>query len=227
MIRYIGKLRLIIIILFALVNMALVGLLFGYISPSIERYDRKVNDTRGKSLRLVAQASNIEEEYKKFIEYQKQYEKLKATGFFIDQDRFIAKKVLDHFQGLAGLVSISYSISAAERIDDSSASKISKKLMKSQIKVSLVSYTDKEIYRFIELIQGAFPSGIQITSLELEPNEEVTPQNLKIIGSGKPVGFVKGELVFDWLTLLDDESAAGNQQQGMDPNLMMPEGMEM
>lgn len=234
MIKYIGKKRLVIIIALAVINVVLVAALFGFVIRSVTYYEREVQGARQEASRLMAQAQDVEGEYKKFLEYQKQYEGLSSTGFFIEQDRFIAKKVLDRFQQMAGLVSVSYSIGAAEKVEDQKVAKISKKLMKSEISAEISAYTDKGIYRFVELVQEAFPGGVQVKSLMIEPDEEVTPENLKSVGAGKPVSFVKGKMVFDWLVLLDDENAgaagggvmgaAPPDDMGRDPN--MPPGLE-
>lgn len=236
MIKYIGKKRFVFIILLLLVNAALVAALFGFVVRSTSFYERKVSQARQESARLTAQAQDVEGEYKKFLEYQTQYESLKTNGFFIEQDRFIAKKVLDRFQQMSGLVGVSYKIGVAERVEDSKSAKIGKKLMKSEISADINAYTDKEIYRFVELIQAAFPGGAQVKSLTVEPDSDVTPENLKSVGAGRPIGFVKATLVFDWLVLLDDEDANQNADQlgsmmgGADADMsgapMMPPGME-
>lgn len=225
MMRLIGKKRIMALAVLGLINAALAAALFLYVEPMREKaalrkqsVDREIRDLRSS-------IDNIKSKIKSLEENQDAYDALKARGFFVDQDRFLADKNFKSMMSWANLVGLSYNISALEEIQNPQADGIKYKLMQSKVEVQKIrAYTDSDIYNFIQQITKKFPGQTQLVSIVLRRGDELNQENLAKLAvnlrdpRAPSVAFVEADVAFNWRTMVpageeENASAGGGFQR--------------
>lgn len=216
--RMIGKKRIMILGLLAVINASLAAALFLYVEPMREKaalrkqtVDREIRDLRSS-------IDNIKSKIKSLEENQGAYDALKERGFFVDQDRFLADKTFKSMMSWANLVGLSYNISALQEIQDPRADSIKYKLMQSKVDVDKIrAYTDGDIYNFIQQVTKKFPGQTQLVSIVLKRGDELNQANLEKLAvslrdpKAPTVAFVEADISFNWRTMVPakEEAPAG------------------
>lgn len=221
MTRLIGKKRIAILTVLALVNAVLAASLFLYIEPMREKaamrrqtVDREIRDLRSS-------ISNIKTKIKSLEENQEAYDALKERGFFVVQDRFLAEKTLDGMRSWANLIGFSFSISPIKEIPNVAAEGIKYKVIQSRVVLERIrAYTDSDIYLFIQQISKKFPGQAQLVSVTFNRGAALDEKNLSKLVTDlrelRPptISFVDAKIAFNWQTMLPADDGTNSATGG-------------
>lgn len=206
MLKSLGRNRLIVLIILALLNAGTGYGLYEYITPMRVQADSNLNTARSALEQKRNEIQRLKEEYALLQTQLRDYKELEAKGFFNDQGRVAAQESFEKLRTVSGVLNAKYDISAGQLIDDQRASQAGYVILRSPIKVELSSLDDLDVYSFLKLIQERFSGKVDITSMTVTKAEELKPENLRKIGRGLPVPLVKSVVQFEWRTMASRES---------------------
>jgi hypothetical protein len=192
-------------ILLIVILLALVGATWAYatyvVVPQREAAERNYNGLKSQVTARIEEIRKLKEEYAILQNQLRNYKVIEARGFFNDQNRVDAQKKFDDLQSLSGLLKASYTISRGELIEDPEAAKANYVVLKSPIKVDMEALDDVDVYNFIKLVVERYPGAIDLTSLKVDRDEDVSSAVLRQIGAGKPNKMITANINFMWRTM--------------------------
>lgn len=223
-------------ILLIVVLIGLVGATWAYatyvIVPEREAAERNYNGLKSQVTARIEEIRKLKEEYAILQNQLRNYKIIEARGFFNDQNRVDAQKKFDELQELSGLLKAGYTISPGNMIENPEAAMANYVLLESPIQVNMEALDDVDVYNFIKLVVERYPGAIDLTSLKLDRDEEVSATVLRQIGAGKPNKMITAQINFRWRTmasrtLVDQEQlrmtgAAPLESQTSDPAVVVP-----
>lgn len=208
----IGKGRFVkIIVLFALC-LSLVAGIYYYMMPVQKETLKSIESVKRDNMRLqseIAQMPLLLEQYKNA---EKRYENLLEKDFISDQDRIMARRLIDGLREMSNLLTVQYDITPINFEEDSRTSLLSHQVGRSRINMTFEASIDLEAYAFVQLMEKYFQGALLLKSLNLTKANEVNEGNLIRIGKGEPVPFIKGSAVFDWYTMIKKEETEQSPQ---------------
>jgi len=203
MIKLIGFKRIVFLACLLALNLSALGIYFFSISPMLdditaqkEQVEGQIRDLRGKI--SAAKADMI------FLKaHLAEYNVMKDSGFFVNQDRFVISHVMEDLRAKEGISTFSFSVGDIKEIPNPDADAVNYKLISSRITVNnIVSPFDTSAYIMAQDIAHAFPGYARIQDLKVTRKGEVDEKSLKDISEGKPVSFVDTTLDVDWITMI-------------------------
>jgi hypothetical protein len=204
-------------LLFLVLLTAGVGyVLYEEVIPYRERADRELTSLNGEIEARRLEVARLKEEYVLLQSQIRDFQELKARGFFNDQNRVMAQESFESLRTTAGLLKAKYSIKSGEKIEDPQSVAAGQVVLKSPVVIDIDSLDDVDAYNFIKLLEERFPGSVDITRVSLDRVESVNVAMLRKIGSGDPVVLVRSKVEFDWRTMapkdmMSPEGVAGEQ----------------
>lgn len=196
------------------VNVVMALFLYLYLMPATQTRDTELARLRGEISSRTAEVAGLRQEIEAFEGQKAAFEDLKTLGFFSAQDRVMAREKIDEIRNLSKLLSIHYKIEPATYTRDALISKAKHVIVTSPLTVKLDAIEDKDIYRFLYLMDTVFPGHVALEDLSMEKKMDVTQPVLRQIGTGVPVVLVAGEARFTWRTVIPEDQAAGLSATG-------------
>lgn len=190
-------------------NAVLAGFLYLYLIPSVASRSADLDALRGEVAARRAEAEGLRQEISAFEGQKVAFEELKREGFFGTQDRIMAREKIDEIRNLSKLLSVRYTVDPAVYSSDDLVKKAKHVVVSSPMSVDLDAIEDKDIYRFLYLMETAFPGHMSLEELSMKKNADVTQPILRQIGTGVPVVLVSGHAKLVWRTLLPEDQAVG------------------
>lgn len=135
-------------------------------------------------------------------ETEKRYTILKDRGFFVNQDRIVARTRMDTVRAASKLHGISYKIEPQKKVENSTFTSTTDEVVLSEVSVEMRGLTDAEALNFIERMQTEFSGLVVLKEVELKRENEVTPENLQKISKGESFDFITGKASFDWYSII-------------------------
>lgn len=213
MIRLIGTQRLLVLFALLMLNGVLAGVIFGYIDPLYQDAQQQKRRVEGEIRDMRNAIQNIKSEMEQLEKNKQRYEDLRDNkGFFLKQDRFMLRRLMDENISWARLVNAPWKVSPLEAVSNAEAQKIEKQLVRSEIEVSLEAFLDTDVFSYLDRINKEFPGQTRLIEMSLERGEALTNDALTSVANGRPVAFVKGKMLFEWYTLVGKEDISEIQE---------------
>lgn len=197
-----------------LVNGVMALLLYLYLMPATQSRTAELETLRAEVSTRTTEVAGLRQEIEAFEGQKTAFEDLKRLGFFSAQDRVTAREKIDEIRNLSKLLSIHYKIEPATYAKDSLIAKAKHVIVTSPLSVRLDAIEDKDIYRFLYLMDTVFPGHVALEELSLEKKMDVTQPVLRQIGTGVPVVLVAGDAKLTWRTVIPEEQATGLTGEG-------------
>ena len=204
MIDIIGYKRLVVLVALLLICGVFAGVSYGYLMPKNETLQADLKREQGKIRTKQAEAKKMREDFVTIQEKKDDFENLKLSGFFSNQDRLAFRRRISGVQEYADVLKASYDIGAAQIESNPGVEKAGHVVLKSDISVDIESMDDMDFYRFMYWVRNGFDGHTTITDMTLKRQTDVNDVTLRQIGSGTPLVLVKGKINFEWRTLVDE-----------------------
>lgn len=211
MIRVLGAKRLFILLVLLGLTAGFAGVLYLHLTPEKIKKERELRGVRGKISGIQADIDRLQVEFEQLEDQQVEFEALKAKGFFSNQNRREAEKVLEKIQQEAKVISAVASIQPGEFVEDAEAAKANHKILSSKISVRLEALDDVDIYRYLYLVQSAFPGHITFETIDMARKSDVTEVILRAIASGANPPLVQADVEMTWRTMIPAENGSDGQ----------------
>lgn len=128
------------------------------------------------------------------------YEALQQSGFLGEQERLVARNLLNDATIEAGLQRLSFKIQPAVVIEEETrAADIGRALQESRIELTFSSALDLEIVDFLAIARASFPGYLSIDRLEMRKLPVDPNRYAQTAASGSPL--IEGRAVVSWITL--------------------------
>ena len=216
MIKLIGRKRFLALVILGMINIVLAAFLFLWVQPSSADAQTRLNSLNGQIGTLQTDIASIKEQIKTTRENIPYYNRLSNIGFFNNQDRFEAERVIQTIQKESGIKSANFTIGQLIDIQDDTAAQANYRLVMSPIMIKdLNAYNDVEVYKLIYLMNNSFTGHTRLKSLEMSRPLIITETDLENLKDPqKGVSFVRASAEFEWYTMLEDEPEAVPPVQG-------------
>lgn len=219
MIKILGAKRVFILVVLAAVNICLGALVYVVVIPGSAQSKIDLQGLDGQISTRRQEIAGIQGEIERFSAQKDQFNELHKMGFFSSQDRIMARAKFDELRTLSRILSAKYKIDQATYETNEQIAKAGHVILKSAVTVGLEAISDVDIYRFLYLLDSAFPGHAAVESLKLTKTTDVTQALLRQIGNGVAAPLVTGEMEFVWRTVLPEDQAGAviksDQNQGM------------
>lgn len=201
MLNTLGRKRIIMLLVLALLSVGLIGAWFQFLTPMrVEAESRLSSATsvletrRGDIIRLKKEHVLLQEQISHF-------KAMESQGFFNDQNRVLAQDTFDKFRDVSGVLKANYTVSAGEEVPDERAERLKYMILKSPVTIEIESIDDADFYNFLKLILEKFPGRSNVSKISIQKNDALKQATLREIGAGKPVSLIKASIKYDWFSM--------------------------
>lgn len=207
MIKLIGRKRFFLLLVLGMINIVLAAFLFLWVQPSSAEAQMRLNGLNSQIGTLQTDIATIKKQIETTRENIPYFNRLGTIGFFSNQDRFEAERVIQTIQKESGIKAASFKIGAQKDVKDDTAEEAKYRLVVSPIKIDMIkSYNDVEVYKLAYLMNNSFTGHTRLVSFELARPLVITETDIEGINEpNKDVFFVRGSMDFEWYTMLEDE----------------------
>lgn len=211
--KLIGIKRALYLFILLATNAALAAVFFLFLEPLQTDSEAELARVKGQISALHGNISNIKQELKLYQENKPRYDALDGRGFFLPQDNFMIERKLDELRNSAGVQGFAFEISDLSEIENADAKTAGQRLVMRRITLRQVkSLVDMNFYNFIYQMQTKFPIQVRLNNFRVAQTPAVDPPLLARVAKGENVGFIDGDVAFDWFTLvpLEDGNAGAS-----------------
>ena len=156
----------------------------------------------------------IQIEFEQLDEQQARFDALKERGFFSNQERSDAKELFSAIQNESKVISAVVNVKSGAALDDKEAQKANHKVLLSPVEITIESFDDATIYKYLRLVQERFPGYMSVESIRMERLQDISAPVLRAIASGSNVALVRATVELSWRTLIPESQIltdGGNQ----------------
>lgn len=206
MIKKIGLMNFMVIFLLFL----MVGIIFLYsqyiLKPDLKNDEQQVRMNQSS----IAETSNDIEQLQagvdQFANQRAQYERLLKLGFFNPQNRLEIKNRMTSLESEIGALFLQYSISPVEEKKNEAAQEAGHRILQTVMEIKAGALEDQPIYDLLYFLNYGFPGHIEINSIQIKREKEITQPLLRKIGDGEREPLVNAVVNVTWLTMVPDNS---------------------
>jgi hypothetical protein len=177
---------------------------FLYLQPQRIAKQSELNRVKSQVAAVQGDINRTAIEFDQLAVQQKQFENLKARGFFNNQGRRAAEKSLEQIQQEAGVILAVADIRPGVLADNEEAAKAEYRVLKSPLAIKVTAIDSRDIYRYIYLLDKFFPGHLTYNRIRMERKAEVTGTVLRAIAADmdNPPVLVEAELEMVWSTMI-------------------------
>lgn len=200
----IGKTRTVKLFTLLVLNAIVFVAIFLYFEPETLRVQ---NDVQAVSQDINRLRSEIEgmpallEEYKK---NESEYETVVNSGYVGEQDRILARKLIDYFRVKSNVLSVEYELSPLQHAkDDYRMMAFKDEQVQTTIKLEVGATLDLETFGFVQYFEDTMPGALVLRKMQIDRTDmKLDSKSLADIGKGEGLmPLVTAELEYDWVTL--------------------------
>lgn len=205
MIKLIGRKRFIILVSVLMVNIILAAFWFLWIEPSRIDAENRLSSLNSQISTLQNDIATIKDQIAETEKNIPHYNRLAEMGFFDDQDRFNAERLIHNIQNNSGVRSASFSIDELIDVNEPLAREAKHRLVMSPIEIKdIQAYNDIEVYKLLYLLNNSFTGHTRLKSFSMSRPLVITEADLdKLSDPEKAKAFVSATAVFEWYTMLE------------------------
>ncbi|MGB4056551.1 MAG: hypothetical protein WBK77_00510 [Alphaproteobacteria bacterium] len=211
MISVLGFRRIVILAVFLGLNAFFGAFLYLYLYPQKISKQAELSALKGKISTVQSDISRMQVEFDQLSSQQAEFEKLRAHGFFNNQDRQKGEQIFKKIQEQSGVISAAASMQKYVVEENAEAQKSEHKVLASRINIKIKAVDDIDVYRYIYLVEKFFPGYITVHKMTMERKAEVTGTVLRGIASGTKPELVNAEIDVEWRTMLPQAEVAAAQ----------------
>jgi len=177
-----------------------------FLKPDLDKKNRILRTNSSEISEMTDNLNKLSEGLQKFEKQKADFERVQNLGFFDSQNRVEARQIITEIQQESRLLSAKYQISPAQSVGNKMAQEAGSKILTTAIKFDLEAIEDSDIYKFIYILNYAFPGQLAINDFSMSREVEVTQPILRKIGVGQAEALVKASMSVTWKTMVPDES---------------------
>jgi len=214
MIGIIGIKKVIVLLILAGLNIALASIINFYGYPEKSRTDSSLINLRSEISSVQADIDRIQIEFEQLDKQQKQFDALKASGFFSNQLRSVAKNKFKEIQKETNVISAVASVMPGKIEGNEEADKAKHKLIVSRIAIDIRAFDDLDVYRYVDKVQKSFPGMVSLEKLTMVRTKDVNGPVLRAIAAGEYPELIKASVELNWRTMVPEDqiSAEDNEE---------------
>ena len=205
MIKIIGIQRIAFLVCLAALLVGGVLLKYYILDPGNTKIERELRANESKLSTMRHNIVNLRSSLDKFSSQKKQFQKIRALGFFDAQDRVEVRTRVSLMQRESGLLSARYTVSPVEREESKKAEEVDRQVLYTEIVFDLEAMDDSDIYKFIHLLNYGFPGDVTVTNFSIGREGVLNYPTLRKIGSGGAVVLVKAKVNVEWRTMVSKD----------------------
>lgn len=212
MISVLGFKRVVMLAVLIALNAVFAASLYMYIKPEVTKKQRELRGLRGQVSTLRSDIDRMQIEYDQLEEQKEEFAVLEEDGFFKQQDRRQAERILNEIQNTSGVNKAIASIRAGVIEDNEEAEKAEYKILKSPIEIRLEAIDDVNIFHYLFLVEHYFPGHITVEEIKLERATDVTGTLLRSIASGNNPPLARADIDMVWRTMIPESEVIEREQ---------------
>ncbi|MFP4386394.1 MAG: hypothetical protein ACLFP8_00475 [Alphaproteobacteria bacterium] len=210
MIKVIGFKRLTFLVILAAINAVLASGIYLYIRPQQESDERDLRRKRGQISSLENEIAQMKVEFEQLDLQQGRFDVIKNDGFFSDQNRAEAQRMLGLIQKRSGVISALASVKPGAFQENKDVEAVGYRVLASPLDVDIKAFDDNDIYHYIHLVEKSFPGHISIKEMEIKRAQDVSAALLRSIAHGASPELVTAHVQFMWRTIIPRDGVDGN-----------------
>lgn len=214
MIGIIGIKKVIVLLILVGLNIGLASIINFYGYPEKSRTDSSLINLRSEISSVQADIDRIQIEFEQLDKQQKQFDALKASGFFSNQLRSVAKNKFKEIQTETNVISAVASVMPGKIEGNEEADKAKHKLIVSRIAIDIRAFDDLDVYRYVDKVQKSFPGMVSLEKLTMVRTKDVNGPVLRAIAAGEYPELIKASVELNWRTMVPEDqiSAEDNEE---------------
>lgn len=214
MIGIIGIKKVIVLLILVGLNIGLASIINFYGYPEKSRTDSSLINLRAEISSVQADIDRIQIEFEQLDKQQKQFDALKASGFFSNQLRSVAKNKFKEIQTETNVISAVASVMPGKIEGNEEADKAKHKLIVSRIAIDIRAFDDLDVYRYVDKVQKSFPGMVSLEKLTMVRTKDVNGPVLRAIAAGEYPELIKASVELNWRTMVPEDqiSAEDNEE---------------
>lgn len=212
MIGILGTKRIILLVSFVVINGLLAAALYLHLKPDLLIKDRDLRGLRGEVSTLRTDIDRMQVEFEQLEVQKAEFEALEADGFFKDQSRRQAEKILEEIQKSSGVGKAIASIKAGVLEENEEATKAAHKILRSPIEINIEAFDDVNIFHYIFLVQNYFPGHVAVEKLRIQRDADVSSTVLRAISTGANPTLVRAKLELVWRTMIPESQVIEKEE---------------
>jgi len=209
MINVLGIKRVMLLAGLLALNVVLAAVVYMYLTPEIQTKEREMRGLRSQVSTVRNDIDRMQVEFDQLESQREEFEILAGDGFFKNQDRRQAEKILNQIQKSSRVSKAIASIGRGVTEDNKEAQKAKYKILKSPIEVRLEAIDDVNVFHYIFLIEHYFPGHVAVKNINIERDADVSNTVLRSIASGGNPPLVKANLELVWRTMIPESEVIG------------------
>jgi len=213
MISVIGFKRIVLLLVFLAINGLFAAMIYGYLAPQNVESERKIRSLKGQINTVQVDIERMQLEFEQLGRQQGQFDALKADGFFKPQGRTLAKEALKNVQDKSKVISAVASIDPGRIEENKEAQKSKHKVLISPVEIKLKAFDDRDVYRYIHILQETFPGHISIDSMEIKRTRDVSAAVLRAIVTGINPELVAAKMELSWRTMIPEDQVITSEKE--------------
>lgn len=211
MIRAIGFQKVFLILLLGVAVVALAYYTLSVAQPSLNENQRELGKNKAEIDEMIMNTDKLTQGFAQFQEQKDVFQQVQELGFFDTQNRLEARARFVAMQEESELISAKFNIKPAVVAENAKAKEAGYKVLNTEIDFNLEAIEDKDIYRFLHLLNYGFPGQVIITEFNMKRETEITAPILRQIGVGQPPPLVRALVRMKWQTMVQDDTlSSGN-----------------
>ncbi len=215
MIKRIGTAKIFILIVLAVLCAFFAFLSLYFLDSKLIKDTRTLNAVQGEVTDLSEKTEKLKESAVEFEKHIKTFLKMEKDGFFNQQTKGQETgAIIDAAIQQADLIAYKYEIKSAETINAPQLKEVGRKLISSEIHFDLKALDDVDIYKFFNLLISTLPGEVLVQEGLVSKKEQITPELLREIGTGKKIPIIEAKGIFLWRTIVPDENASADVRDG-------------
>ena len=197
-----------VLILFLLLAFIVGGVVYKFylLDPGNLKLARELRGTKSELSKMRQDIDDLRLAIERYDEQKERFKEVTALGFFDPQDRVSARTRVNLIQRSSNLLSAKYTVSPVKFEKNDKAEQANQKILYTDMKFDIEALSDRDIYKFIYMLNYGFPGQINITKFSMDRDGQLNYPTLRGIGSGRPVPLIKAQLEAQWRTMVPTES---------------------
>lgn len=201
-INILGIRRIILLAVLVALNGLMAAVIYNYLSPETQKSEALLRNVTSENQRLQINIMRMHDEFKQIDNLKDRFAKLRADGFFSEQDRRSAEARLTTIKEQSGVNSALVSIASAQAERTGLADQAKHRIMVTDMDIEITALDDVSVYRYWNLMKSKFPGHVQLESFSIRRINELDQNALTMVANGQNIDVVRAEMAVKWRTLL-------------------------
>lgn len=210
MLSNLGKKRTLILFLLILLNGALVGYVYSYLEPEIQKTSRALQAKKNEVEERRVELMDIRVQFDVLDQLSEKFENIEQGGFFVSRNRETSTRVKDILNKITNISGVTIQsdktrILGGSFVEDKDAAKSERFILQSPITIEMEALSDADVYKYIYLLENYFPGHLTVESFAMNRERNVNGPILRAIANGDSPAMVTANMNLTWRTMVKKE----------------------